>query len=256
MQKEANYTSVSNGMKIGSIGIVGYGAFGEFLELLINRFAPSVTVKIYSSRFSADGQKFFSIEDVCKCDVVILCCAIRDFESELKKLLPLIPKATVIVDVATVKCHTTSLLRELAGDRLYIASHPMFGPESYKKNKGDVTSYRIVITDSTLHRQDLGRVKDFLLELGFAVSEMSPEEHDQHLANTLFLTHYIGQTMKAGEFKRTPIDSVSFGSLMNAVESVEHDEKLFHDVYEFNPFCKDSAKSFHDAQERVFKRLP
>jgi prephenate dehydrogenase len=226
------------------------------LEELIHRFAPHVGVKIFSSRFPADGQKFFAVEDVCKCDAVFFCCAIRDFEDELKKLLPLIPKTTVIVDVATVKCHTTNLLRELAGERPYIASHPMFGPESYKKTKGDVTGYRIVITDSTLDRTDLSAVMDFLSELGFSVSEMTPEEHDQHLANTLFLTHYIGQTMKAGAFKRTPIDSVSFGSLMNAVESVQHDEKLFHDVYKFNPFCKDAAKRFHDAQDRVFENLP
>ncbi len=243
-------------MEINNIGIIGYGAFGEFLELLINRFAPHVEVKIFSSRFPTDGQKFFEAEDVCKCDAVVFCCAIREFGNELKKLLPLIPKTTIIVDVATVKCHTAELLKELAGDRPYIASHPMFGPESYKKTKGDVTGYRIVITNSSLSRFDLDKFKEFLTQIGFAVTEMPPEEHDRHLANTLFLTHYIGQTMKAGGFKRTPIDSVSFGSLMNAVESVQHDEKLFHDVYKFNPFCKDAAKRFHDAQEKVFENLP
>ncbi len=242
-------------MPINSVGIIGYGAFGEFLELLFKRFAPSVQVKIHSARFASDGQKFFDEREVCACDAVIFACAIRDFESQLKKLLSLVPKDTVIVDVATVKCHTANLLKTLAGDRPYIASHPMFGPESYKKTEGDVTGYKIVITDSTLDRLDLSEVIGFLSALGFAVSEMTSEEHDKYLADTLFLTHCIGQTMKQGGFKRTPVDSVSFGSLMNAVESVQHDEKLFHDVYEFNPFCKDAAKRFHDAQESVFSNL-
>lgn len=247
-------------MQINSIGIIGYGAFGEFLELLIKRFAPNVQVKIHSSRFASDGQKFFDEREVCECDAVIFACAIRDFESQLKKLLPLIPKTTVIVDVATVKCHTVKLLKDLAGDRPYIATHPMFGPESYKKTKGDISGYRVVIADSTSDRSsdrsDLSEAMEFLSELGFAVSEMTPEEHDKYLADTLFLTHYIGQTMKQGDFKRTPVDSVSFGSLMNVVESVQHDEKLFHDVYRFNPYCKDAAKRFHDAQDKVFENLP
>lgn len=243
-------------MEINSVGIIGYGAFGAFLEELIKRFTPNVQVKIHSSRFPADGQKFFDEREVCECDAVIFACAIRDFESQLKKLLPLIPKTTVIVDVATVKCHTVKLLKELAGDRPYIATHPMFGPESYKKTNGDITGFKIVITDSTLDRSDLSEVIGFLSGLGFAVSEMTSEEHDKYLADTLFLTHYVGQTMKQGGFKRTPVDSVSFGSLMNAVESVAHDEKLFHDVYRFNPYCKDAAKRFHDVQDKVFENLP
>ncbi len=238
-----------------SIGIIGHGAFGEFLEELIHRFAPNIKIKIHSSRATSDGERFFDIEEVCRCEAVVLCCSIREFEATLKRILPLIPETTIIVDVATVKLHTAKLLKELAGDRPYVASHPMFGPESYKKTDGNVTGYRIVVTDFTISRSVLDQLRDFLTTLGFVVLEMSSEAHDRHLANSLFLTHYIGQTMKSADFKRTPIDSVSFGYLMNAVESVQNDEKLFHDVYEFNPYCKNAAESFHKAQEVVFSRL-
>lgn len=243
-------------MKINSIGLLGHGAFGAFLEEVINRFSPQVKIKIHSSHVAEDNTRFFEEADVCKCDVLVICCAIRDFEATLRRLLPFIPTTTIIMDVATVKSHTTKLLKELAGDRPHISSHPMFGPEGYKKTNGDMTGYRLVITDSTIPVPDLDRLKVFLNSLGLIILEMTADEHDRYLAESLFLTHYIGQTIKHAGFKRTPIDSVSFGYLMDAVESVQNDERLFHDVYRFNPYCQAVADNFNQSQDSVYKNLP
>lgn len=248
--------SFSKSMEIKTIGIVGYGAFGQHIHELINRFAPVVTVKISSRRSDPDGQTFFNIEEVCACDAVVLTCAIADYESELRRLLPYFGADTVIIDVATVKKHTVDLLQRLAPDQLYLCTHPMFGPESYKKTGGDVTGYRIVVTDKTIAEGDYQQLKSFLTDLGFAVIEMTADEHDQLLADTLFITHYIGQTVTEAGFGRTMLDSVSFGSLMNAVESVAKDTKLFQDVYKFNPYCQNAAERFHTAQDKVFAALP
>lgn len=243
-------------MEINSVGIVGYGHFGQFLGELAKKYLPEARIKFYSRRFIPDQKEFFSITEVCQSDVVVLACAIKDYESTVKEIQPMLAAHTVVVDVATVKVHTSNLFKKYLLNQPYVCTHPMFGPESYKKTAGDVSGYKVVITDVTLSRRNLEKVTDFLSDLGFAVSEMTATEHDQYLANTLFLTHYIGQTMKAGEFTRTPIDSVSFGSLMNAVESVQNDEKLFHDVYQYNPFCRAAAERFHEAQEQVYQKLP
>lgn len=242
-------------MKLRSIGIVGYGAFGAHVVELVQRFAPEVIVRVHSKRHEPDGTTFFSAEDTCASDAVVLCCAIRDFESELERLLPLIPATTVIVDVATVKTYTLGALQRLAPDRPYLSTHPMFGPESYKKTAGDVGGYRIVVTERTVSDEDYRALHAFLSTCGFTILEMSADEHDRLLADTLFLTHYIGQTMKHAGFLRTDIDTVSFQSLMNAVESVAHDEQLFLDVYRLNPYCKDAAERFHEAQAQVRAKL-
>lgn len=255
MRTEVRKTKVSNGMKINSVGVVGYGAFGEHVAELIAKFAPGVTVKVFSRRYQPDGSKFFSLEEVCQTDAVVLCSAISDYEKELKNLLPLTLPETIIVDVATVKKHPGELLKELANDRQYISCHPMFGPESYKKTGGEVKGFRIVVTDYTLPTSDYQAVKQFLVNCGFVILEMTADEHDKLLADTLFLTHYIGQTMKQAGFLRTDIDTVSFQSLMNAVESVAHDEKLFRDVYDFNPYCQSAAERFHAAQSAVLAKL-
>ena len=238
-----------------TVGIVGHGAFGALLETLIRRFAPSVVVRIYSSRQKSDSIRFFSLADTALCDVVILAVPIHAFEETLLKILPLIRKETVIVDVATVKEYTTKLLKQHAVNQSYIAMHPMFGPESYEKQETDISGFRIVITDHTLPHDVYIAVVSFLKQCGFTVVEMTSNQHDKHLAETLFLTHLVGQVVARGKFDRTQIDTVSFGYLMNAVESVRNDTALFRDVYHFNPHCKDVLTRFQLAETEVHSLL-
>lgn len=238
-------------MEIKTVGIVGYGSFGALAHTLFQRFAPGVSVRIFSQEQKPDGTKFFSLAETAACDAVILAVPIHAFEEVLAKVVPLAGKDTVIVDIATVKVHTTALLKKLAKGRRYIAAHPMFGPESYEKRAGDIKGFRIVMTDGTLAGEEYAALTAFLKKCGFDVVEMTADSHDKQIAETLFLTHLIGQGVLEGGFRRTDIDTVSFGYLMDAVESVRHDEKLFRDVYRYNPYCKDVLARFKQAEEKV-----
>jgi len=238
-----------------TIGIVGYGNFGAFLEVLAKRFLPEAQIKIQSSRYKPDNVKFFSLEEVATCDAVILATAISAYEETLQKLAPLLGKNTLLIDVATVKVHTVNLLKKYAGMAKYIATHPMFGPESYAKKQANVDGFRIVVTESTLPPQEKEALIAFLRTCGFTVLEMSAEVHDKHLAETLFLTHFVGQVVSCTGFDRTNIDTVSFGYLMDAVESVKHDTALFKDVYRFNPYCEEILKRFEAAEAQVHALL-
>lgn len=237
--------------QIQSVGIVGYGAFGKLLCTLIQRFAPGIEIRIFSSRHEPNGKTFCTLEDVAQSDVVVLAVPIHAFEETLHKVLPLMRKDTVVVDVATVKVHTTTILKRLAADRRYIAAHPMWGPESYTKRGGDITGFRIVLSAHTVPEGVYEACAAFLRQCGFDVVDMSPDTHDKHLAETLFLTHFIGQIVSHAGFDRTNIDTVSFGHLMDAVESVKHDTQLFKDVYAFNPYCKEVMERFHISEEKV-----
>ncbi|MCE9541056.1 prephenate dehydrogenase/arogenate dehydrogenase family protein [Candidatus Kaiserbacteria bacterium] len=240
---------------ITSVGIVGYGAFGALLHTVIRRFAPAVSVRIHSSRHEPDGVTFFSLEDTASSDALILAVPIRAFEDTLAKVLPNMGRETVLVDVATVKVHTVEVLKRLAVGKRYIATHPMWGPESYEKRGGDVSGFRIVITESTLDTASRVALTDFLKTCGFDVVEMSPEEHDKNLAETLFLTHLIGQIVSRAGFRRTDIDTVSFGHLMDAMESVRNDTELFADVFRYNPYCKNVLERFADSEKAVRELL-
>lgn len=243
-------------MRVETVGILGYGHFGKFLRVLINRFAPNIQVRVFSHRFSPDNEVFFSLEDAASCDVVVLCGSMHDYEKQLLEVLPYTHSETILVDVATVKKYPTEIFQKHAGNRRWISTHPMFGPESYKKRREDVSGFRVIVTDYTLPNDTFIEFRNFLANLGFVIVEMSADEHDKLLASTLFLTHYIGQTMEEGGFGRTNIDTASFSFLMDAVESVVGDKKLFEDVYRFNPYCKEVAERFHSAQEKVLNTLP
>ncbi len=233
---------------VGTIGIVGHGAFGALVATLLQRFAPSVEVRAYDTK---KGKSSASLSEAASSDAVVLAVPISEFENVLTEVVPLTRPDTVIVDVSTVKVHTVDLLKKLAKDRLYIATHPVWGPESYEKRGGDISGFRIVMTDGTLEVADYMALTAFLKKCGFDVVEMSASAHDKHLAETLFLTHFIGQIVSRGDFKRTAADTVSFGYLMDAVESVKNDAELFRDVFRFNPYCAEVLERFAKAESEV-----
>lgn len=240
--------------EIRSVGIIGYGNFGAFAHVLLRRFAPSITVRSYDPKKKRDGNLFFSLHEATACDAVVLAVPISAYEATLKKISPLLGKDTVVVDVATVKSHTLKLLRKYVRGS-YISTHPMFGPESYAKKSGDVSGLRIVIADHSLPRAVYSTFVVGLERIGFKVLEMSAKKHDKELAETLFLTHYIGQIISKAGFVRTDIDTVSFGYLMDAVESVRHDKALFKDVFKYDDACRLVLKKFGISEKSVRKLL-
>lgn len=236
---------------IRSIGLIGYGHFGAFLERLAQDHLPDIELKIFSRRYEPDGQQFYSLEDVAACDAVILSVSISEYAETLEKIAPHVSDRTILVDVATVKKYTGDLVRRASGDRPFIAMHPMFGPESFTKREGDLSGLRIVITESTLVTADHAELLARLKQVGFSIVETSADAHDKDLAETLFLTHYIGQVIARAGFERTDIDTVSFGYLMDAVDSVRHDSKLFSDVVRFNPYCRKVIARINKSERQV-----
>lgn len=236
---------------IRSVGIIGYGQFGAFLHVLVNRFVPDVEVCAYSPDTTPDGRLFRSLETTVQCDVVFLSVPISAYADVLQTIKPLLPATTIVVDVATVKLHTVSTIKAVLPEARYIAVHPMFGPASYSKKGGDVSGFKIALTDSSLQPNELDALKAWMTAHGFMIVELSADQHDQQLAETLFLTHYIAQVLSWGNFERRDIDTVSFGYLMDAVDSVRDDTKLFIDVNRFNPYCRDVVRRFDECENAV-----
>lgn len=240
---------------IKSIGLIGYGNFAAFLKVLADRYAPGLTLKIHSRSRVGDGAPFVTLEEAAACDAVVLTVPISLYEATLENIKPHLGADTIIVDVATVKKYTAGLIRKIANGNRFICMHPMFGPESYAKRDGDVSGFRIVVTESTVEAEPYRSLIARLREIGFSVIETSADQHDRDLAETLFLTHYVGQVIARGDFERTDIDTVSFGYLMDAVDSIRHDTQLFEDVFRFNPYCRQVVERFDRSEKQVKEEL-
>ena len=239
-------------MGVQSIGIIGYGHFGKFLHRMAERFLPDVTVRVHTrSRRPGEESFFTTLEEAAASDVVILSVPIAAYEDWLHAIKPALGADTILLDVATVKLHTGNAIRSILPGQPYVSTHPMFGQESYNKLGGDVTGLRVVVTENNLPDGVLPPVLEKLRALGFDVVETTADQHDKEMAETLFLTHYVAQVIARGEFERTDIDTVSFGFLMDAVDAVRQDTKLFADVWRFNPYCRDVVERFTVAQRAV-----
>jgi len=238
-----------------TLGLVGHGAFGAFLESLARRFVPGLQVRVFARRATPDAKRFFTLNEVCQCDVVIIAVSIRAFEETLLKVLPLLKPGAILVDVNTVKEHPAQLLAQHAQGVTWIATHPMFGPFSFEKNGGTLKGLRLVIAENNLPSDDLAQATLWLQGLGLDVLAMPSQAHDRMLAETLFLTHFVAQMVAAGGFVRTDIDTLSFGFLMDAVESVKSDTELFRDVFAFNPWCRETIARLEKAEAEVHALL-
>jgi len=240
---------------INTVGIVGYGNFGKFLHTLGQRFFPDIEFRVHSRRAEIDNAQYFDLKTTAQSDVVFLCDGISEYKERMIAVLGHALPETIFIDVATVKKYTSDLCREYCDGRRFMSIHPMFGPSSYKKHNGVVDGFRIVVTDYVLKNDTYQMIKAKFSDLGFSIIEMTSDEHDKNLAETLFITHYIAQSIVRADFTRTEIDTLSFQFLMDAVESVKDDKKVFQDVYKYNPYCKEAVAKLQLAQEEIFKEL-
>ena len=238
-------------MHVKSIGIVGQGHFGAFVVTLVERFLPEVEVRTVRARSTV------AVEwaQVARADVVVLCVSIRHYIAIAERLLPLIGPETTIVDVATVKSLTTAWFQKQSRSVRYLCTHPMFGPASYEKSGQSVAGFRVVVTDHNVPADTYEAILTWLQGLGLHIIEMEATAHDRYLAETLFLTHFLAQVITKAEFVRTDIDTVSFGFLMDAVESVRDDTELFTDVYQHNPYCAAVIDKLVSATQHVQQQL-
>lgn len=243
-------SSSMNKMFPSTVGIIGYGDFGKFLHELVKKHLPEVEVKVFSRSNPVDNETFFPLQEVCSTKILFPTVPIKAFKETLEEIKALLSDDAIVCDVTSVKVHTVAAMKEV-GVKNFIATHPMFGPYSYAKQNNSLEGLRIALCDSTLNYSDEQLLTDWLSSLGLKVLKMTADEHDTLVAETLFLTHLVGQTLKRGGFERTAVDTVSFGFLMDAVESVSHDEALFRDVYKYNPYCEEVLEKFKTAGKDV-----
>ncbi|MBI5457109.1 prephenate dehydrogenase [Candidatus Kaiserbacteria bacterium] len=243
-------------MKIQSVGIIGYGAFGPLAEKLLKKFAKGLKIKVWGRERALASKKFAQLQEVAKCDVVILAVPIRNYDEVLEMIRPYIRSDTIVVDIATVKSYTQSLVKEKFSTQPRLHIHPMFGPGSFKRTKGSVEGFPIVVTQHTFTIREYRALKKFAKRCGFQIVEMTVDEHDRRISETLFIAHLQSQTLKrSGFLKKTAFDTPSVRLMKEAAEIVSSDTELFRDVVHYNKYCRDAMIHWQEAQSFIWKLL-
>lgn len=130
-----------------TIGIVGFGRFGQFISKTFRKYGKIVVTSRtdYTDVADAMGATYVPLSEPDKflgqeLDVIICATSILSFESTIKKLVPHLRehlargrKGPLLVDVLSVKEHARDVMLEhLPVECDILCTHPMFGPDSGK----------------------------------------------------------------------------------------------------------------------------
>jgi arogenate dehydrogenase (NADP+) len=130
-----------------TIGIVGFGRFGQFIARTFAKHGKVVVTSRsdYTEVANAMGAQYVPLAEpdaflANDLDVIILATSIVSFDSTVRKLVPYLEthikdgkKGPLVVDVLSVKEHARRIMLERLPEECDIlCTHPMFGPDSGK----------------------------------------------------------------------------------------------------------------------------
>ena len=116
---------------INNVGLIGVGRFGKVLANILKKGFNVKAYDIVSSKVSNDLTKS-DLDDILILDNIFIAVPIRYFETLIKDISNKVSKNSTIIDVCSVKKHTSEvMLKHLPNDVGIISSHPMFGPDSF-----------------------------------------------------------------------------------------------------------------------------
>ncbi len=238
------------------IGIIGLGRFGKLVSRYLSQdlevFVYSRSAK--SSEIARTGARAASLETVCKQDIVIPCVPISTFRENLKSIAPLLKPKALVIDVCSVKEYPVKWMTEYLPDPVSIlATHPMFGPDSAADSLQD---RKICLCRVRVPEKQYNRIKTYLTSKGLIVIEATAREHDEQIATSLSLTHFIGRTLSECRAVPLDIDTEGYKRLLHILEVVERDTwQLFVDMHRYNPYARKKRIEFMDIMQDINARL-
>jgi prephenate dehydrogenase len=238
------------------IGIIGFGRFGK---LAVRYLAEEFEVVVYhrtdkSAEISRAGARAAYHETVFRHDILIPSVPISVFQEVLQDIAPLLRPDALVVDVCSVKEYPVRLMTDILPQTVSIlATHPMFGPDSASDS---LEGGKICLCEVRIAKKKYRNIKAYLESKRLVVVEATPQEHDEQIANSLSLTHFIGRTLSEYGAKQLDIDTEGYKRLLHILEVVERDTwQLFLDMHHYNVYAKEKRIAFMDVMQDINSRL-
>ncbi|WP_244183803.1 prephenate dehydrogenase [Acetobacter tropicalis] len=238
-----------------TVGLIGFGAFGQ---LVARHMTPHVQVLAYDNRNSLEdtaqtlGVRLTDLTTVARCRIIILAIPVQAMADVLTHIAPLLRSDALVLDVGSVKVKPTELMLRLLPPTVGIfGTHPLFGPQSAGQT---TTGLKIVLCPV---RGPYHRLAAFLRKtLGLRVLVCTPEKHDQDMAVTQALTHWLAQSLKTLEPFPSHLTTRSFDLMRDAMKMVEKDApQVFETIECLNPYASSMRKHYLDLLSSLDKKL-
>lgn len=239
-------------MAAPTVSIYGYGRFGKLWAQIL---AQDFKVKVFSKRGLQPAEVEPDIEicdekEIFQCDVLFFCVAISAFKEVLKNCVPHFRKETLFFDTCSVKTFPARWMKDyLPQKSKIIATHPMFGPDSYQQMAGKLP---IVMCNINADKDVFNEWRDYFISKSMNVEHMTPGEHDEIIAYSQGITHYTGRVLADLKLEPTLIDTHGYKLLVQIIEQTCNDsEQLFFDLLYFNPFTKQMLGRLHSSLDKI-----
>ena len=237
---------------MNSVGIIGFGRFGKVLANILQR---GFAIKAYDPKPAGPfpGVQFLDLDTVLNEKVVFIAVPIRHFESVIADISKKLKKETTLIDVCSVKSYPVNIMLKILPDHIgVIATHPMFGPDSYISN----SNLKMMINKTRdLHNQ-YSFWKRFFSDQSIQIIEMTPDQHDRLAAKTQGVTHFLGRMLKEFGIKKTNIDTQGFRDLLDLVGQTCNDTwELYADLQLYNPYTEDMVEKLKASTNKLDNQL-
>ena len=236
---------------MNNVGIIGFGRFGKVFSSILQR---GFNVRVYDIKpeTSLTNIEFVSLEEIIKEQNIFISVPIRNFKNIISEISPKL-KNNTIIDVCSVKIepvHTMlNLLPETVG---IIATHPLFGPDSFNLN----SNLKMMMHSTRDNYEKFDFWKNYFSSQDIEIIEMNPDEHDLLAAKTQGITHFLGRVLKEFGVNQTKIDTQGFSELLDLVNQTCNDSwELFSDLQLYNPYTEKIINELKNSTQRVSNQL-
>ncbi|MBN2350192.1 MAG: prephenate dehydrogenase/arogenate dehydrogenase family protein [Bacteroidales bacterium] len=243
-------------MEKKTVSVYGFGRFGKFWA---NLLADDFNIKVYSRRGLKPEEvpvnmQIVDEEGIFDCDALFFCVAISAFEDVLKNAKDKYKPGTLFFDTCSVKVNPTKwMVTHLPENSPIIATHPMFGPDSFSVSKDPLP---IVMCNINAEKQIFKNWVNYFSEKFMRVEIMTPEKHDEMVAYSQGVTHYIGRVLADLSLKPTKINTLGYVKILEIIQQTCNDSlQLFVDLQRYNPYTKKMREELHQSLEKIYSYL-
>ena len=235
---------------MSKIGIIGFGRFGKILAEILS---TQNEIYIHDSNESKGDYQNLSLLEIIKCEILFIAVPIREFKNVIKSLQKFNLQNITIVDVCSVKLHAVQVMEEyLPKNAGIIATHPMFGPDSYSPFR-ELKMVMHPVRD--IHNQ-YDKLKHTFESKSISIVEMTPEAHDKDAAMSQGITHFIGRVLSESGISSTKINTLGFNELLGVIEQTCNDSwDLFKDLQNYNPYTIEMVKKLEEGINMVREQM-
>ena len=235
-----------------SVGVIGLGRFGK---VLVNILQKGYTISAYDihDKTPMSNVSFCSLDKVLEERVIFIAVPIRSFDSLIKEISTKLKPGTTLIDVCSVKSYPVETMLKYTNTKTgVIATHPMFGPDSFSTN----TKLKMMMHNVRDISNQFLIWSDYFSNQGIEIIEMSPDEHDRLAARSQGITHFLGRMLKQFGIQKTQIDTQGFKDLLDLVDQTCNDTwDLYTDLQLYNPHTLDTITELRKSTESLDKQL-